>query len=119
VKEYKLFRFIENANRNLVFMNTVEDLYYFIDNIYEEISKIEGEKFSVLVDLFLQNGFSFNRFVMINFDNKNKYKTFIINTQEVSETIKQQIRHYLKSNEELLLESALDKNTIEFVKQAI
>lgn len=118
MKEYKLFKFIENINNTVVFMNTVEDLYYFIDDIYEEVSKTEGEKFSVLVDLFLQNGFSFNRFIMLKFDNKKKYKSFIINTQEVSEIIKQQIRSYLKSNEELLIESALDKDTIQFVKQA-
>ena len=117
MKEYIIFNFQDKKNETIVFMNTIEDMYYFIDDIYEEISKVKGTKFSVIIDLFLRNGFSFNRFAMLQFDGKESYNTFIINSYEVSDNVKKEIRQYLKSNNTLLDESALDNETIEFVRR--
>lgn len=117
MKEYIIFNFQDKINESIVFMNTVEDMYYFIDDIYEEISKVKGTKFSVIIDLFLRNGFSFNRFVMFQFHGKEKYNTFIINSYDVSDNAKRQIRQYLKVNNKILEESALDSKTIEFVRR--
>lgn len=117
MKEYKIFDFQDKMNETIVFMNTAEDAYYFVEEIYEEVSKEKGERFSIIVDLFLRNGFSFNRFIMYKFDGKEKYETFIINSYEISEGVKREIKQYLKTNSELLAESALDLKTIEFVKR--
>ncbi len=117
MKEYEIFNFKEDIGNDFIFMNTVEDIYYFIDEIYDDLSKEKGKQFSVIVDLFLQNGFSFNRFIMIKFDNKKKYHSFIVNSQEISDIIKKKINQYLKTHNELLEESALDRRTIEFVRR--
>ena len=34
MKEYIIFNFQDKINESIVFMNTVEDMYYFIDDIY-------------------------------------------------------------------------------------
>lgn len=117
MKEYEIFNFDENINNNFIFMNTVEDIYYFIEEIYNDLYKTRGKKFSVIIDLFLQNGFSFNRFIMIKFKDKNSYKSFIVNSQEIPDVIKRKINQYLKSHSELLEESALDRKTVEFVRR--
>lgn len=117
MKEYIIFNFKDKINESIVFMNTVEDMYYFIDDIYEELSKEKGTKFSVVIDLFLRNGFSFNRFFMLHFDGKENYNTFIMNSYEISDSVKREIKQYLKTNNKLLEESALDNKTIEFVKR--
>ena len=54
---------------------------------------------------------------MIQFEDKDNYKSFIVNSQEISDIIKRKINQYLKSHIELLEESALDKKTIEFVRR--
>lgn len=117
MKEYIIFNFKDKANESIVFMNTLEDMYYFIEDIYDELSKVKGTKFSVVIDLFLRNGFSFNRFVMLQFDGKEKYNTFVINSYEISDNVKREIKQYLKTNNKLLEESALDSKTIEFVRK--
>lgn len=117
MKEYIIFNFKDKVNESIVFMNTLEDMYYFIEDIYDELSKVKGTKFSVVIDLFLRNGFSFNRFVMLQFDGKEKYNTFVINSYEISDNVKREIKQYLKTNNKLLEESALDSKTIEFVRK--
>ena len=117
MKEYIIFNFKNKVNESIVFMNTLEDMYYFIEDIYDELSKVKGTKFSVVIDLFLRNGFSFNRFVMLQFDGKEKYNTFVINSYEISDNVKREIKQYLKTNNKLLEESALDSKTIEFVRK--
>lgn len=117
MKEYIIFNFQDKINESIVFMNTVEDMYYFIEDIYDEISKVKGTKFSVVIDLFLRNGFSFNRFIMLQFNGKEKYNTFVMNSYEVPDSVKREIKQYLKTNNKLLEESALDSKTIEFVRR--
>ena len=117
MKEYIIFNFKDKVNESIVFMNTLEDMHYFIEDIYDELSKVKGTKFSVVIDLFLRNGFSFNRFVMLQFDGKEKYNTFVINSYEISDNVKREIKQYLKTNNKLLEESALDSKTIEFVRK--
>ena len=42
MKEYEIFNFDENMTNNFVFMNTVEDSYYFIEEIYNDLYKTRG-----------------------------------------------------------------------------
>ena len=117
MKDYKIFEFEDDINHNVAFINTTEDLYFIKDYIYDELSKVNGNEFEILVDLFLRNGFSFNRFVLLKYKGKEKCKTLIVNPTNVSEQIKMKIKEYLKNNENILQHSALSKETIEFVKQ--
>lgn len=116
MKEYKVFNFNEDVNQIVVLIKSTEDLYYLQEEIYDELSKTKGTEFTVLIDLFIRNGFSFNRFVSLKYKGKENLKSFIINPREVSEQIKFEIRQYLKKHEDILENSALSKNTIEFVE---
>lgn len=115
MQEYKIFHFDNEINSKVVFINGMEDLHFLVDYIYKDISKDNGTNFSVLVDLFLRNGFSFNRYVLLSFD-KGKYKSMIINPNDVSEEIKRNVRNYLKNNSKVLDNSSLPKKMIDFIK---
>ena len=91
MKDYKIFEFEDDINHNVAFINTTEDLYFIKDYIYDELSKVNGNEFEILVDLFLRNGFSFNRFVLLKYKGKEKCKTLIVNPTDVSEQIKKNI----------------------------
>jgi len=117
MKEYKIFKFEEDVDEYIVLITSTEDLYFLEDDIYEEMKEKCGTKFSIIIDLFLRNGFSFNRFVLLNYNGRDNKKSYIINPREISEKIKDRIRSYLIDNEELLTNSALPKYTIEFMKK--
>lgn len=110
--EYEIFEFEEDINEKVVFLNTTEDLYFLQDEIMEKVS---SKNKTVLVDLFLRNGFTFNRYVLLKMDSNNKFKSFIINPREVSEKIKKKVENYLKEHNELLYSSSLTQNEIEFI----
>lgn len=116
IKDYEIFSFNNEDNENVILLTTTEDLYFLEEKIYEELSVKNGENFSVLVDLFLRNGFSFNRFVTLNYKGKNNVKVSVKNPIDVSEKIKHKIRQYLRQNIDILNNSALSMRTIEFVK---
>lgn len=113
--EYEIFTFEEEVNENVVFLNTTEDLYFLQDEIIEDISNKNAQTKTVLVDLFLRNGFTFNRYILLKFDRNRKCQSFIINPREVSERIKIKIEEYLKNHKELLYSSSLSKKEIEFI----
>ena len=102
----------------VLFINSTEDLYFIQSMIYEDLSQELGERFSVLVDLFLRNGFSFNRFVVLSFIGKDKITSHIVNPRDVAEDVKRYIRLYLKTNLELLEESSLPQKVINFIQIA-
>jgi hypothetical protein len=114
MEDYKLFNFNDEQKKTIIFINSTEDLYNLTSTIYNDLSRVYGTSFSVVVDLFLRNGFSFNRFVELNFDNGN-YKLFIINPNEIPEVSKENIRKYLKNNINLLENSVLSKKAINFI----
>ena len=112
--EYVRFH-IENDYHEVVFLTTVEDLYFSIGNIYDDLTASYGKTFSIIVDLFLRNGFTFNRFIELNFFDKERYTSSILNPRDVSEEAKRKIAEHLMSHSELLCNSALSKNTIDFI----
>lgn len=97
-----------------VLLTTTEDPYYLYNDLYECLSSNMGRSFSIIIDLFLRNGFTFNRFIELEFID-GKAKTRIINPREVAEEIKESTREYLKKNTNLLYDSALSQSTINFV----
>ena len=116
MEEYKIFEFDDDVNDKVVFITSTEDLYFLQDDIYNELSKTYGDNFTILVDLFLRNGFSFNRFVSLSYHGIELCQSFIVNPREVSEEIKSKIRNYLKTHSNLLNNSALTKNTINYIE---
>ena len=110
MKEYEVFKFEDDINEKVVFVTNTEDLYYLQDDIFDEFSETNGEKFSILIDLFLRNGF-----VLLSFKGKEQCWTYIVNPRDVSDEIKIRARNYLMANQELLKNSALTKSTINFV----
>ena len=117
MKEYEIFTFEEDVNEIVVFLNTTEDLYFLQDEIIEDINTKNNQIKTVLVDLFLRNGFTFNRYILLKFDKNKKCRSFIINPREVSENIKIKIEEYIKNYNELLYSSSLSKKEIDFVMQ--
>lgn len=104
-----------NEDSDVILLTTTEDLYYLQDDIFDFLSETRGEQFTVLIDLFLRNGFSFNRFVLLSYDGKEKCKSFIFNPREVNDEIKYVTRQYLRNHVELLQDSALSQKAISFV----
>jgi len=119
MKGYRIFRFDNSDIENVVFVTSTEDLYSLQSDIYNEISATHGKNFSVLVDLFLRNGFSYNRFVSLHFKGRNQCRSYIVSPGDVSEDIKLKIKQYLITHPLLLYKSALTKSTINFVVQCI
>ncbi len=117
MKEYKVFNFDYEDCANVILITSTVDIYHLQNDIYDELSITNGENFTILVDLFLRNGFSFNRFVSLHFKGKQQCTNYITNSREVSEEIKLEIRNYLKANTELFDKSALTKSTINFVNK--
>lgn len=105
----------DKYNKDVVFINSTTDVYFMYDDIYDDLSQKNGESFSVLVDLFLRNGFSYNRFVNIIFNGKGKYKISLVNQRDVPEDLKKDIRCYLKNNQEVLNNSVLSQETKDFI----
>jgi hypothetical protein len=114
VQEYVTFKLDDEIN-DVILITSTEDLYYIQDDIYDDLSITNGDKFTVLIDLFLRNGFSFNRFVSLSYEGKGQCRSFIINPREVSEEVKMIIKNYLKSHLEILENSALAKSAINFM----
>ena len=115
MEEYEIFTFEEDNNENVVFLNTTEDLYFLQDEIMEDIHRKNPNIKTVLVDMFLRNGFTFNRYILLKVDKNKKFRSFIINPREVSEKIKEKIEEYLKKHSDLLYTSSLSKKEIEFI----
>lgn len=113
--EYEIFTFEEDINENVVFLNTTEDLYFLQDEIMENINIKNKQNKTVLVDLLLRNGFTFNRYILLKFNKNKRCRSFIINPREVSEKIKMKIEEYLKNHNELLYSSSLSKREIDFI----
>ncbi len=114
----KSYSIIKNQTKQgpwFIFINSTEDLYYLQSEIYDDISKSLGNKFTVIVDLLLRNGISFNRFIEITFEGDRKVRSTILNPREVSEEIKKETREYIKKHPELLAESTLTQSTINFL----
>jgi hypothetical protein len=115
MQEYELFKFDDDIYEKMIFVTSTEDLYYLQDDIYDDLSTANGSSFTVLVDLFLRNGFSFNRFVALRYKGKEHCQTFIVNPREVSEDIKTKVRNYLRTHTELLNASSVTKSAIDFM----
>ena len=115
MQEFIKFNFEGDNFNHVVFIASIEDIYYLQDEIFNTLSKDIGEEFSVLIDLFMRNGFSFNRYCSLKFKGKENCEYTLINPREVSENIKKEVKTYLYKNPNILEDCALSKNTVNFM----
>ena len=104
-----------NNKKPVIFINHLDDIYFMYSEIFRNFSVEYGNSFEVIADLFLRNGFSFNRFVRIIFKENEITKLEIVNPMDISDEIKIDIRNYLKKNIDLLENATLEKSIKDFI----
>jgi len=114
MKEFQYFQIKSDIHEDYLLLTSTEDAYYLYEEMYAEISQNKGEKFSIILDLILRNGFAFNRFILLEFSGENVLSK-IINPREVPEDIKFNTKKYLCENRDLLHNSALSNSAINFI----
>lgn len=108
MKDFKIFKLNEYESYVLLVSN--EDIYFLYDQLKQEL---DNQK--IIIDLFYRNGFSFNRFIEMDFNKSQNQKSRIINPRFVSESIKNNTKEYFKNNENILRKSSLSNGIKEFV----
>ena len=92
----------ENSKEYVCFINNVEDVEYYLDDISKEAKALGQTK--IIIDLFLVNGYSYNRFFEFNLITK---ELLLINPRNIDNDTYKNINIYLKNNIQLLENSAL------------
>lgn len=108
----KIEYFKINKHLNYVLLVSNDDLYFLYDQIKK---KTKNGQDAIIVDMFYRNGFSFNRFIELNYSYENKVISRIINPREVPEEIKINTNVYFNNHFDLLDKSTLSKSIKNFV----
>lgn len=93
---------IDSSKEPVCFLNNIEDVEFYLDDISKEIKALGETK--IIIDLFLTNGYSYNRF--FEFNSKTK-ELLLINPRNIDNDTYKSINLYLKKNIQLLENSAL------------
>lgn len=112
VEDIKIFKL--NYETYLLFLAD-DDIYFYREEIYNQLSSLLGKKFSIMVDMFLRNGFTFNRFVELTFDENGQFKSRIVNPRDVPDELKENTKQFLKKNVLYLEESPISNIAKEFI----
>ena len=119
MKNYVL---IDNAKDQIIntflLITSVDDFYYDLDQVLSELSVVYGPEFTIVLDHFITNGFSFNRFVRIDYNNE-KYKKTLITNSEINDFYDNKFIEYLRKHKDFLNESSLSKRTISIIRNDI
>ena len=102
MKNYVILNNNNSINEYVCFMNNVEDVEYSLDEITKDMKDLGCTR--IIIDLFLTNGYSFNRFFEFN-STTNDFS--IVNPRNIDNDIYNNINIYLKNNIQLLENSAL------------
>lgn len=86
----------------ICFINTVDDVYFFLDDIKNEANRLGMEH--ITIDLFLINGYAYNRFFNYTMNNSDLR---IVNPREIGDYVYESINKYISNNTSLLEQSAL------------
>lgn len=103
MEKFKIFKINDYVKYVLLLSN---DDMYFMYNLIKEKSNSN----KILVDMFYRNGFSFNRFIELEFNENNSVGSRIINPRCVPESIKEQTHNFFIKNTDYLEQSTLAKN---------
>jgi hypothetical protein len=111
MKKVEYFKINEYLDYILFVSN--DDLYFS----YEQIRSIVKEnKKSILIDMFYRNGYSFNRFIELDFTDNSKVESRLVNPRDVSEDIKENTKKYFRNHSELLERSTLVESVKSFIQ---
>ena len=102
----------------IILLTTTEDFYYELDEVTDELIKKFGEKFTIIVDHFITNGFSFNRFGRIDYTNGSR-KYSMVNSREIDDEYDNLFKKYVKEHIDFLETSSLSKKAISIIKHEI
>jgi len=111
MKTVEYFRLNEYIDYILFVSN--DDLYFSYDKIR---NIVKDNKKIMLVDLFYRNGYSFNRFIELDFTDDLKVKSRLVNPREVPEDIKENTKKYFKTHYKLLERSTLVESVKNFIQ---
>ena len=111
MKKVEYFKINEHLDYILFISN--DDLYFSYDRIKNIIKE---NKKSVLIDLFYRNGYSFNRFIELDFTDNSKVESRLVNPREVSEDIKENTKKYFTTHNDLLERSTLVESVKSFIQ---
>lgn len=114
MESFKILQINNENDERYILSTTVEDVYFAFDEIFDALSKTLGKNFSVIVDMLLRNGFTFNRFIQLDFW-ETQVASHILNPREVPEVVKTTTKLYLKDHKELLEDCALSTRAKEFI----
>lgn len=114
MESFKILQINNEYNEKYILSTTVDDIYFSFDEIFDALSKTLGKNFSIIVDLLLRNGFTFNRFIQLDFLEE-RVAPHILNPREVPEIVKTTTKQYLKEHKELLEDCALSTRAKEFI----
>ena len=113
MKKVEYFKINEYLDYILFVSN--DDLYFS----YEQIRSIVKEnKKSILIDMFYRNGYSFNRFIELDFTDNSKVESRLVNPRDVSEDIKENTKKYFRNHSELLERSTLVESVKSFIQDS-
>lgn len=111
MKKVEYFKLNEYLDYILLVSN--DDLYFS----YEKIRNIvKGNKKSILIDMFYRNGYSFNRFIELDFTDNSKVESRLVNPRDVSEDIKENTKKYFRNHNDLLERSTLVESVKSFIQ---
>ncbi|MDY0294617.1 MAG: type II toxin-antitoxin system RnlB family antitoxin [Acholeplasmataceae bacterium] len=119
MKNYVLIDNVKDQIINtFLLITSVDDFYYDLDQVLSELSAVYGPEFTIVLDHFITNGFSFNRFVRIDYNNE-KYKKTLITSSEINDFYDNKFIEYLRKHKDFLNESSLSKRTISIIRNDI
>ena len=119
MKNYVLIDNVKDQTINtFLLITSVDDFYYDLDQVLSELSVVYGPEFTIVLDHFITNGFSFNRFVRIDYNNE-KYKKTLITNSEINDFYDNKFIEYLRKHKDFLNESSLSKRTISIIRNDI
>lgn len=111
MKKVEYFKLNEYLDYILLVSN--DDLYFSYDKIK---SILKENKRAILVDLFYRNGYSFNRFIELDFTDNSKVESRLVNPRDVSEEIKENTKKYFRNHNDLLERSTLVESVKSFIQ---
>ena len=114
MEAFKILQINNERDEKYILSTTVEDIYFAFDEIFDTLSKTLGKNFSITVDMLLRNGFTFNRFIQLDFLEA-RVSPHILNPREVPEIVKTTTKQYLKEHKDLLESCALSTRAKEFI----
>ncbi|MFA5492982.1 MAG: hypothetical protein WC245_08595 [Bacteroidales bacterium] len=115
MKNYVIFDDVrDQLIKAYILVTSIDDIYFVIDDILTELSKTYGSIFSIIIDHFITNGFSFNRFSRIDYSN-GSIKKSLVTSRDINDFYDKNFVEFILNHKNILDESSLSKRTIDII----